>query len=464
MSKLTFALYFGNRGFFPGESIASARTELCAAVKKAGYDYILMEESLTRYGAVETIAEGEKYAAFLRAHEGQYQGLIICLPNFGDENGAQAALRDIRVPVLLQACSDEVGKMDFAHRRDAFCGKIAMANVLRQCGIKFTHFRPFTTELSGEVFAGHIEKFAQVCRVANGMKRFNIAAIGARVTAFKTVRYDEIALQRHGINVESIDLSNLFARVRQIDGKRVKAKREQLLETVVFDGYPDEKLDTLAKVGLAIDDIVSEYSADAMAIRCWEELQKEFGIAPCLLLGEMNQRGIASGCELDVTNVILQRALALASDNAAMMLDINNNFGTSEDKCIAFHCGPVPLSLMEGKGHVEEHLMFKKSFGAGSGVGLNVGKLPAYDITFGGGKTEDGAIHAYICDGRFTDDKIEKGFFGMGAVMQTPRMGDVLDHVVNNGYRHHVCITKGRYADTVEEAFTKYLGYKTAKF
>lgn len=131
MKKTTFALYFGNRGFFPGELIASARDEMTKTLEKSGFGYIISDQNSTRYGAVETLEEGEFYNNFLKKHEGEYDGIIICLPNFGDENGAYAALKDADVPILVQAYPDEVGKMDFAHRRDALCGKIAMCNVLR---------------------------------------------------------------------------------------------------------------------------------------------------------------------------------------------------------------------------------------------------------------------------------------------------------------------------------------------
>ena len=36
---MTFALYFGNRGFFPESLIGTARDEVAAAVAAAGYDY-----------------------------------------------------------------------------------------------------------------------------------------------------------------------------------------------------------------------------------------------------------------------------------------------------------------------------------------------------------------------------------------------------------------------------------------
>ena len=91
--KITFALYFGNRGFFPGDLIAGAIADMKKAVTDCGFDYICMQEDLTRYGAVETLEEGKKYAAFLKENEGKFDGIILCLPNFGDENGIKAALR-----------------------------------------------------------------------------------------------------------------------------------------------------------------------------------------------------------------------------------------------------------------------------------------------------------------------------------------------------------------------------------
>ena len=71
------------------------------AVANGGYGYICMDESKTRYGAVETIAEGEEYAKFLEENRGDYDGIILCLPNFGDENGAMTAFKNIDVPVLV---------------------------------------------------------------------------------------------------------------------------------------------------------------------------------------------------------------------------------------------------------------------------------------------------------------------------------------------------------------------------
>lgn len=457
--KTTFALYFGNRGFFPGELVAAARESLIGACKRNGYEYIIMDEALTRYGAVETIEEGKLFAQFLKDHEGEYDGIILSLPNFGDENGASVAFRAVDVPILVQAFPDEMDKMDFAHRRDAMCGKMAMCNVLRQMGIKYTLTDKFCISPDSEEFDGELQRFAAVCRVVNGMKRFNVGAIGARTTAFKTVRFDEIAFQNKRVNIETIDMAQVFAMMDRVEAQAWQAKAKVYSALSDFGTYPKEKLENIARLGVVIDQLIKDYDLQAIAIRCWDELQKKYGIAPCLILGELNERGIAAACELDVTNAVMMRAIGLAADHPVMLLDVNNNYENSNDKVIFFHCGPAPASLMQGKVKIEEHLMFKKSYGEGSGVGINKGKYIVGDVTVGSFKTENGQLCAFACDGELTDDVLPDVFFGCGTVFKKDGAGEMLNYMARNGYRHHVAITRGKFAAALKEAFVNYLGW-----
>ena len=460
MKKTTFALYFGNRGFFPGELIADARRDLIAACEAAGYGTIVMDESLTRYGAVETIVEGRLFAKFLEEHRGEYDGVILSLPNFGDENGAAVALRDAGVPILVQAFPDEMDKMDFAHRRDAMCGKLAMCNLLRQLGIRYTLTERFCVHPLSEDFRRDLDYFAGVCRVAGGMRRFNIGAIGARTTAFKTVRYDEIAFQRLGVTVETIDMSRVFAEMDKVEPEALEAKKAVYAALSDFGTYPPEKLENIARLGVVIDALIEEYDLHAIAIRCWDELQKRYGVAPCLILGELNERGISAACELDVTNAVMMRAVGLAANYPVMLLDVNNNYESDRDKVIFFHCGPAPASLMRGRGKIEEHLMFRKSYGEGTGVGINRGKFIVDDVTVGSFKTENGKLCAFVTEGRLTDDELPEVFFGCGTVFEKPDANAMLTYMAKNGYRHHVAITRGHAAAAVCEAFRNYLGYE----
>ncbi|MFC1671859.1 L-fucose/L-arabinose isomerase family protein [Planctomycetota bacterium] len=461
MNKTTFALYFGNRGFFPETLIAGARREMVEELEKLGYGTLIMDENATPHGAVESPEEGAKYARFLEANREKYDGVILCLPNFGDETGAICALRDAGVPIMIQAYPDEPDKMGFSTRRDAFCGKFSVMDVFYQYGLPFTTFKPHTIHPAGDAFAQQVGWFAAVCRVVNGMKRMIVGAIGARTTAFKTVRFDELTLQRYGITTETLDLSEVMSRVRdqKADGDTYHARAERLKNYTRWDGVPDEAFVTLTKLSVVLDEIIAEHDMDAMALRCWLELEKELKVSPCVLLSELNDRGIPAACELDVCNAVAMHSLSLASGRAATCLDWNNNYGVDDDKCILFHCGPVPQSLMTRKGTIIEHPMFAKALGAGCAYGCNAGRIAAAPLTFASSKTQDGKLTFYLGEGEFTQDEIADDFFGCAGVARIDKLQDKLEIIGHQGYRHHVGVTTGHVAVPVREAWERYLNY-----
>ncbi|HHV12411.1 MAG TPA: hypothetical protein GXX75_19230 [Clostridiales bacterium] len=460
MRKTTFALCFGNRGFMPGELILGARDEMVKAVTDAGFDYIIMDEEATRYGAVETRQEGRIYAQWLKQQEGQYDGVIFCMPIFVDENGAITALQDAGVPILMQAYPDEIGKMDFKYRRDAYCGKFSVTDVFSQYRVPFTVMKPHVVHPLSVDFAENLREFAMVCRVVNGMKRFNVGCIGARTTAFKTVRFDEIALQKHGINVESFDLSELIYLVQKMedDDQKVIHKVARLESYTNFSLVPLKNKLILAKISVVIDDYIEKYNLDAITLRCWNELETILRVCPCVLLSELNDRGIVASCEIDLCSAITMRAMNLASGEPTTVLDWNNNYGEDENKVILFHCGPVAQTLMTGEGTVTEHKMFAKD-DPGSGWGSNEGRIKAFPMTFSNCKTEDGKLTVYVSEGNMTDDSIEDGFFGCAGVAEIPQLQDKLIRLARGGFKHHTSIGVGHMKWALEEAFKTYLNY-----
>lgn len=458
--KMTFALAFCNRGFMPGELIYGAREDMIKAVTDAGYNYIAMDEKLTRYGGIETRDEGLSYAKWLKEHEGEFDGVIFSMPIFADENGAITALQDANVPILLQAYPDEIGKLDFKHRRDAYCGKFSVTDVFTQYGVPFTVLKPHVVHPLSEAFKENLNDFAAVCRVVNGMKRFNIGCIGARTTAFKTVRFDEIALQKYGINVESFDLSELMYKVSlKKDDEEIVLKKVKHLENYTdFSHVPEKNKLTLAKISVVIDEYIDEYHLDAISLRCWNEFETYMRVCPCVLLSELNDRGITASCEIDLCSAITMRAMQLASEEPTAVLDWNNNYGDDGNKVILFHCGPVAQSLMTCKGTVTEHKMFAKN-DPGSGWGCNEGRIKAMPVTISNCQTKDGKLIVYASEAEFTDDPIENTFFGCGGVCKINDLQNKLIKLARGGFKHHTSIGVGHMKDVLKEAFTTYLGY-----
>lgn len=459
--KSRFALLFGNRGFFPASLQAEARQELPKVLQAAGHEVLMLDQEATRYGAVETPQEGQIFANFLQENRGQFDGIILSLPNFGDENGAIAALKDAGVPIFIQAYPDEFDRMGPALRRDAFCGKFSIMDVFYQYNLKFTALKPHVVSPSSERFKANLDYFDRLCRLVKGFQNLVVGAIGARTTAFKTVRFDEIAFQRVGVTVETFDLAGVLARLQSIpaESNAYKRKLAELKAYTTWDGVPDSAIDKITRLGVALDELIAEYDMDAIAMRCWLELQEQLGISPCVLMGLLNNTGTGAACEVDVCNAVAMAALSLASGRPATVLDWNNNYGQEDDKCILFHCGPVPSDLMTDKGRVSDHLILANAVGENCGFGCVIGRIAPTDLTFGSMMTEAGRVKVYLGDGRFTDDPIPDDFFGAAGVAEVNRLQDVLLHVGMNGYRHHVSVTSGHHVAPVREALEKYLDF-----
>lgn len=463
--KSTFALYFGNRGFFPASLQKGAREEMTRVLRGLGHKVLTLDEKATRYGAIETPAEGRIYAEFLRKNAGKFDGVILCLPNFGDETGAIAALQDAGVPIMVQAYPDEMDLMAPATRRDAFCGKFSIMDVFVQNRLKFTILPPHTVHPETDKFADQIDYFDRLCRVVRGLRRMTVGAIGARTSAFKTVRIDEGALQAHGITMETMDLSDVFARMRKLKDSdpAFKAKERMLTGYSCWKGVPARALSEISRLGVVLDRIVDELGLDCLALRCWVELQQQIGISPCVLLSEMNDRGLAAACEVDVGNAITMHALRVASGRPATCLDWNNNFGDEENKCILFHCGPVPQSMMTGRGQITDHAILANAVGQGCGFGCNTGRIAPQPVTFGSLLTSEGKLEFYLGEGDFTDDLIAEDYFGCAGVVEIPELQKALQTIGYLGHRHHVSLTTGHFAAPVLEAFQKYLGYNVVR-
>ncbi len=462
----TFASLIATRTNFPAKYITQARKELAAVLKKTGNKLLNFPSGETPTGGVETTQDGEKYAKWFDKHRSEIGGVIVLMPNFGDERGAVAALRDARVPIYIQTQPDEIGKMAPADRRDGFCGRISITDNFWKFDIPFTVLPPHTLAVTAPRFKQQVDYFDRVCRVATGARRFRVGAIGARTSPFKTVRIDEDALERAGVSMETYDLLDVFSQMEGIkDSDRTLKKKIAFLEDYATWCKPSRRvLPTIARLGVVLDRIITDDGLDTIALRCWDEWQKykKFDLSPCVLLSDYNNRGIPAACEVDVGNAITMYVLRLASGNPAACLDWNNNYGDEEDKTILFHCGPVPREMMTQKGWIDQHQIIKNSIGRDEcGYGCYQGRIKPGKMIFGSSRTADGRIQFYLGTGTFTKDKIEKAFFGCAGVAQIPGLQDVLLHVCEEGHRHHTSVTHGGpvLANAVYEALTKYRGF-----
>ena len=204
--QMTLGMIVGNRGFFPDHLARSGHQEMKAALESAGVKVIALTEAESKFGAVETRPEAKRCADLFKKHREAIDGIVVTLPNFGDERAIADTLRmaDLRCRYWCRRRRIRTSKMSIRDRRDSFCGKMSACNNLTQYGIPYSlttsaHRSCHIRIISRRTWNG----FSGVCRVVKGLRRLRVGAIGARPTAFNTVRYSEKILEASGISVET---------------------------------------------------------------------------------------------------------------------------------------------------------------------------------------------------------------------------------------------------------------------
>ena len=464
--KLTFGLIVGTRGVFSTELARSGRKQLLDQVKRLGHRAVILPQDATPSGAVETVADARKCADLFNEHRNETDGVVVALPNFGDELGIVNTLHfaKLGVPVLVQASDDDLDKLDTLHRRDSFCGKLSVCNNLYQYGIPFTDTGTHTVALDSPAFTRDLEFFAGVCRVVGGLRNARIGAIGTRPAAFQTMRASEKLLQAAGITVVPVDLSEIIAAAGKVDIKSSRARRT-LEKIKAYGNVPagiqdlDLKFERHLRLFLAVEDWMKANTIDAAGVQCWTSIQQNYGCAACLTLSMMSDSLRPCACEVDVAGVTAMYALVLASGNAAAIVDWNNNYGDDRDKCVAQHCSNYPKSFLGTDIEVSTLDVLGRALGEERCFGAIKGKADAGPMTYLRFSTDDrhGRMRGYVGEGEFTEDPFDMS--GGIAVCRVPHLQTLLKLLCKQGFEHHCAMVRSHCAGIISEAVTTYLGW-----
>jgi L-fucose isomerase-like protein len=460
--KITLGVIIGNRDFFPDKLVGECRADLMDAFVKTGIKPVILEESATKLGGVETFQEAQKCAALFRTFADEIMGILVVLPNFGDEKGVAETLKlaGLDVPVLVQAYPDDLNKLDVARRRDAWCGKISVCNNFYQYGIKYTLTTKHVVHPSDPGFLEDLNNFVATCRVVRGLKRVRIGAVGARPGAFNTVRYSEKILQRNGISVVTVDLSHILGHANRLslEDQSVRERMEKIKSYAPTGRTPHDKLVQIAKLDVALNYFMEEHALDATAIQCWTSLQQNYGCNVCTSMSMMSENMLPSACEVDVTGTLSMYAMQLASGSPSALVDWNNNYAADDEKCVLFHCGNWAKSFLPDI-EVSTAPILGTTIGEENTYGALAGRTPASPLTYGRISTDDpkGIIKAYIGEGELTDDELNT--FGTRAVAKIPNLQGLMQFVCRNGFEHHVVMNASNTSGILKEALGNYMGW-----
>jgi L-fucose isomerase-like protein len=464
MRKITLGLIVGNRDVFPAELAKKGREEILAVLARAGVDVVAVTPQDTPDGVIMTWKDAEKCSALFHANSGRIDGILVTLPNFGDERAVADSIRrsGLDVPVFVHAWPDKVDEMGIKQRRDAFCGKLSVCNNLRQYGVRYTVGRDHVVAPESPRFTEELAWFVDICRVVRGLKGARIGSIGERTTPFKTVRYSEKLLEASGISVESKSMVEMVDQINAMPDSdpRVEAKLAKL--SAYLHGpsnIPGKAMRTSAKLGVVLDEWVQEHSIDTYAIQCWSAMQGALKIFPCSIMSMMSNELLPSACEVDVMGALAMYALQLAGGTATALFDWNNNYGDDPDKMVVFHCSNTATSFMKE---------VKPGFNAMAVKGNPLescyctihGYLKPGPVGWARLSTDDdrGRVVGCIGDAVVTGDPLDT--FGTTGVVKMPNTQKLLRFLAENGFEHHVAMTYSPRTQVLAEALPKYMGWK----
>ncbi len=463
MKKPVLGIIMGNRGFFPTELCEEGREAILKVFEAEGITPVLLSPEESPYGSVESLADARKCANLFRAHRDEIDGVLITLPNFGEEGPIANTLRwaELGVPVLIQATPDDATLMSIKHRRDSFCGKMSTCNNLKQFGIPYSLTTLHTVAPESESFRKDLRNFVATCRVVKGLKHARIGMIGARPSAFNTVRFSEKLFERSGISVDTIDLSEIFGRIERLKDNDpvLVAKLDALKAYLHVKTTPSEALVKMAKFGVVVDQWMEQGGMIASAVQCWTAIEEYYGVVPCAMMSMMSQQLVPSACETDIAGVIGMAAMALASGKPSALADWNNNYGDDPNKGVLFHCSNLPKDFFDETPDMDYQEIIAGTVGKANTYGTVVGRVKAAPFTYTRISTADwdGKIQVYLGQGALTKDPLQT--FGGYGVFEIPNLQVLLRHICENGFEHHVAVNISQVADAVNEALSKYLGW-----
>ncbi|HRZ96557.1 MAG TPA: fucose isomerase [Paludibacter sp.] len=463
-TKQTFGVIIATRNIFNSKLATDARVKVLDKLENMGFNTIILPSEETPTGNIEGYADAVKCAELFRKNQDSIEGVIVVLPNFGDELGVVNSIKmsGLKVPVLVQAVDDDNDKVDVKSRRDAFCGKLSVCNNFYQYGIKFTDTTYHTYSLDSKEFTADILKFAGICRVVKGLKGLRVGAIGTRPIGFQTMRFSEKILQMCDITIVPVDMSEIIAAAEKISEtdpaviEKVEAIQNYGSCSIVHKG----KIAKQARFGLAVENWIQENNIDISAIQCWESIEKNYGCAACVTMSMMGEKLMPSACEVDVAGTISMYALALAANTPSAILDWNNNFAEDRNKVVCTHCSNYPKSFFQNDIEIGTLDVLGTVLGDEDTFGAVKGKVAAGNMTYFRISTDDmkGTVKTYLGQGKMTDDPY--GMDGGIAVCEIPNLQNLMKYMCKNGFEHHVAMVRGNVAEILEEAIGNYLGWE----
>ncbi len=405
-------------------------------------------------------AEAAERAVAEMTEAGAIDALVILQITFTDATMTVKLAQEATAPVAIWAVPEP--RIGGRLRLNAFCGLNLAAHALGKAGVahRWLYADPERPNLAEDLRAlavpsvikqsattkSNAQVSEQSQKALDALNGATISVVGEHPAGFDTCAYDSAALkQLAGVEVNTIDLENLFDKAKSASAERAASVRAKAEENVSgLDGVDQTQLDRSFRLFCALEDIQKETNAKSLAVRCWPETFTEYGCAACGPMAMMNENKVPSACEADVYGSLSALLLQELSGDPVWMadlvdLDFDDNTG------VFWHCGLAPLSMCDPEFNAEATIHTNRKMPLLHQFPLKPGEVTIARLSQSRNETK-------LVIGGAEFIRMPMAFTGTSGVVRFPLSTRAFcDKIMDEGLEHHFAIAYGDYRGQLRE-------------
>ena len=294
---------------------------------------------LSDYGDAVLVAE------YLKTQN--IDALFIPFCGFGQEEAVAKVAKEMDVPVLIWGPRDPAPD-GLKHRPlDTQCGMFAATKVLQRYGVTFTYIE--NCRIEEEAFKKGFGEFIATAQIVKAFRHARILQVAVRPQQFLSVMVNEAELlEKFGVELVPItesQFTNTVNTILETRGDEIDELVADIEKTLDMSRLKDKRI--VAAVELGYMELAKKYQCTAIASDCWHMVHGAFGVSPCFIFGDLNDRGIPCACEEDLMAALCSLMAVAATNNkeASFVADLTIRHPENDNCELLWHCGPFAKQL-----------------------------------------------------------------------------------------------------------------------
>jgi L-fucose isomerase-like protein len=288
------------------------------------------------------------------------------------------------------------------------------------------------------------EAWIDALRVIAALRSTRVGIAGYRAHGFFNLGVADPGLfGGMGVLLDHFELREMYE--APVAADRIESRRAQLVS--VFDAreVSETQVAKVAELAARIDGFCQANGLDALAIRCWPEFARDFGVAPCAAMSLLQSEGRILACEGDVEGALSMIAHRALGAETPFLFDFSQ-VDFAANHALFWHCGVAPCNLWDGASRRSLDTYFAGGRGVTADFVLKPGELSVARID-----TARGATRLFLQHARGVPmEQALKGTY-LKAVFDRP-VREVLELIVTKGIAHHASMVYGDYREPLRIA------------